>query len=116
MSSRFRASILLLLVVVSSSRAEPLHDRYGDPLPDGAVARLGYANHRAANSRVQFSPDGQEVLVLTWGRYLTAYDVKTGRFTRRLTIPAKPVVDGYLFPDGKRALRSGRGGNRRDGV
>ena len=99
-------AVLLAPAVYADTAAGPAFDKYGDPLPTGAVARLGTAQHRSANSRVRFSPDGQSLLVLTWGKYLTVYDVKTGQQTSRKALPTAPANESQLFSDGKRALLS----------
>ncbi|HEY8504478.1 MAG TPA: sigma-70 family RNA polymerase sigma factor [Gemmataceae bacterium] len=48
---------------------QPGRDRFGDPLPEGAVARMGSLRlfHGRQASRVLFSPDGKQVLSDTRG-------------------------------------------------
>jgi WD40 repeat protein len=86
--NRFRAflvfSIGFLVVFVSTGRGEPpgpevAKDRFGGPLPEGAVARLGtlrFWHGRTINS-VAFSPDGKSIVSGSQGIYL--WDVATGK-------------------------------------
>src|SRR5262249_38635908 len=37
-------------------------DSFGDPLPPGALVRLGTVRHRAANAHVVVTPDGRSVV------------------------------------------------------
>src|SRR4051794_573922 len=60
--------------------ANPKTDQYGDPLPDGAVARLGTGRYWAPESRpamdggrrVRFSGDGNLLAVWGGGRFESA--------------------------------------------
>jgi WD40 repeat protein len=64
-------------------------DAHGDPLPKGAVARLGSTRFRHRGfTFVGFSADGRELLFLSWQGYHWA-DLATGKFTRsiRASIP-----------------------------
>ena len=61
-------------------------DRYGDPLPPGAVARLGTVRFRAGFVRAAgLSSDGKTLRTVSVGPDLRTWDVATGRllaFTR----------------------------------
>ena len=64
----------------------PAHtDRYGDPLPPGAVARLGTVRFRlhAFPGRFALAPDGKTIAMGSDAGVLLA-DVATGRVVRRL--------------------------------
>jgi RNA polymerase sigma factor (sigma-70 family) len=80
-------------------------DRFGEPLPAGARARLGTLRWRAGNSTTQiaFSPDGKTVVAATHdGAY--AWDATTGRPLEQFPrlADSKPVgMEAIAFsPDG----------------
>jgi WD40 repeat protein len=79
-------------------------DRYGDPLPQGAVARLGTLRLRKTGSitSVAFSPDGKTV---TWvGNGVEPWDLATGKECRHY-IGNKTAIHSHGFtPDGKTVI------------
>jgi RNA polymerase sigma factor (sigma-70 family) len=63
--------------------AKPVRtDRYGDPLPPGAIARLGTVRFRAWANRVAFLP-GDKMLATVGQEVVSFWDVATGKETRR---------------------------------
>src|SRR5262249_14832010 len=85
----------------------PRTDRNGDPLPEGAVARLG--NPRLVNPSAEslaFLPDGKTLAVAVGGT-LRLWDVGSGRERRRFTTSLQRGVDPArivclaVSPDGK---------------
>jgi RNA polymerase sigma factor (sigma-70 family) len=87
----------------------PAVDRYGDPLPKGAVARLGTTRfrHREGFPRVYFAPDGK-TLVTARGE-ARIWDAATGRLLRSFDAGWEVVPSpdgGTLFAVGRGFLRA----------
>jgi WD40 repeat protein len=113
MFARFSLGLALALVltVCSTPRAaERLKDRDGNPLPDGAVARLGTLSFRLATSdqahgSMALSHDGKRIAVFETGK-VHVWEVETGKTLRQFDYPFHP---GYVEPvaisaDGKRVI------------
>jgi RNA polymerase sigma factor (sigma-70 family) len=80
-------------------------DLYGDPLPAGAIARLGTVRFRHGGwlMDVLVTPDGR-TLISAGGRSVEIWDAQTGRRKRKIAFPQAPshYVSGVdLSPDGK---------------
>jgi RNA polymerase sigma factor (sigma-70 family) len=84
----------------------PPSDRFGDPLPEGAVARLGTVrfNHGDGLNALHFTSDGKSILS-EGGGSLCLWDASTGKELERFTT-ARPSFyhQTVLTPDGKRLL------------
>jgi RNA polymerase sigma factor (sigma-70 family) len=81
-------------------KAEPRRDRYGDPLPPGAVARLGTLRfrHRTKVTDIAFAPNGRTLAAVAGNVLL--WDVATGLERRELE--KSSFGRGVTFaPDGK---------------
>jgi RNA polymerase sigma factor (sigma-70 family) len=82
-------------------------DRYGDPLPLGAVARLGTARFRAGMwpKHIAATPDGTKLVTvdsnLTLGNCLTVWDTGTGRTLREVRLPKGGIKALWMLPDGR---------------
>ena len=107
-------AMLVLLLVLGSSVAQtdkpplvkkdaPGVDRYGDPLPDGAIARLGTMRfrHGFTAQRIAYAPGGK--VLASAGRWpgLCLWEADSGRLLHRYEIPF--AAYGLAFsPDGSK--------------
>src|SRR5690242_4814125 len=78
-------------------------DLYGDPLPVGAVARMGSTRfpHAAQVECVRFSPDGKAVAVANWDSTVRIWEVASGKPRRALTGHTHIVKVIAFSPDGR---------------
>ncbi len=86
-------------------------DRYGDPLPDEAIARLGTTRfrHGGAIGSLAFTPDGKTLVSCGVWDGIRIWDVASGRQIRRLTHQTSGNRPLTLSPDGKwLAILAGR--------
>jgi RNA polymerase sigma factor (sigma-70 family) len=76
-------------------------DLHGDPLPEGAVARLGTVRfrHESWVGPCVLSPDGQ-TLAAAAGKSVSLWEVPSGRLRRRFVFPGEAQCVQYA-PDGK---------------
>src|SRR5947209_8027512 len=64
-------------------------DRYGDPLPAGAIARLGTVRLRHCQpiAALAFAPDGKTLATLAENNAVRLWDAVTGKEIRRFELP-----------------------------
>ncbi|HEY7307786.1 MAG TPA: sigma-70 family RNA polymerase sigma factor [Gemmataceae bacterium] len=77
-------------------------DRYGDPLPPGALRRLGTnrLRHGGHVMSVAFTPDGKSIVSGGFDGWAVQWDVRTGKRLRQFHQDAIQSVS--IGPDGKR--------------
>ena len=80
-------------------------DLYGDPLPEGAVMRLGTVQRRANGASLVLTADGKVLIGLRGGKQLSFWDAETGKLkeTRELEAAqqAAPGFGGGVSSNGK---------------
>jgi WD40 repeat protein len=81
-------------------------DRYGDPLPDGARARLGSSRLRAFAQDLAFTPDGK-VLATAGAPRVHLWDAHTGRHLRQFERSEGWVSAVAVSADGTRLADGG---------
>jgi WD40 repeat protein len=80
-------TLLLALTAAAACGAEPRLDLYSDPLPEGAIARLGSIRLRpgGAVTHLVFSPDGKQIA--SWSESgLSIWEAETGRELRHVEL------------------------------
>lgn len=103
-SSRFGAlACLVLLPLPVTADERPRTDLYGDPLPEGAIARLGSVRLRHAGLWYFLPQEGNTVLTTGNDSVLRIWDLATGRQTRAVVLQgtSKPDRGVALSRDGK---------------
>src|SRR5262245_14629406 len=84
-------------------------DTFGDPLPDGAFARLGTVHFRQGNSihAVAISPDGKTIASAGYPTAIHLWDAATGKRIRRLEGSESSIYSLAFLPDGKTLVSAG---------
>jgi WD40 repeat protein len=129
---RFALAICIAASVGFSFAQTPKTDLHGDPLPPGAMARLGTVRWRAENviALARFVDD-KSILTVAQDHIVQLWDIASGKEVRRFDISGAPAA-GADFPsafllrpsgaesmyvalsrDGKRLAASGRDGTVR---
>jgi WD40 repeat protein len=103
MCRRLFLAILGLSAGLAPLQAAPLRltDAHGDPLPPGAVARIGTVRLRHGNTvaSVAFSPDGKRLVSTDW-QTVAVWDVRTGRALAFRFLPPQHGCWPVISPDG----------------
>src|SRR5262249_13347197 len=101
----FIASFALILTCAAAPADDaPAKDAYGDPLPAGALARLGPTRLRhpgGAVSSLAYLPDGKGIVSAGAGPNVVLWDVSDGKEKRRWTFDGPVVKRLAVSPDGK---------------
>jgi WD40 repeat protein len=78
-------------------------DRYGDPLPPGAIARMGttFFRHSGWTADAVFSPDGKALISSGGDGQVRLWSVATGKERAHFAVNPQGVEGLALSPDGK---------------
>jgi RNA polymerase sigma factor (sigma-70 family) len=85
----------------AAAAKQPRVDSLGDPLPAGAVARLGTVRLRHDHFAFAFSPDGKRLASAGRDRLVRVWDTATGEEVRRLAGHKEYAYSVAFSPDGK---------------
>jgi WD40 repeat protein len=109
-SSPHSAALVLLLIPGALLGEEPRVDRYGDPLPAGAIARLGTVRWRHGDgaSFVAFLPGGKEVLSVGRDEFVRFWDAATGKEVRQFEIGPKNQSGASIAASGAALTTDGK--------
>jgi RNA polymerase sigma factor (sigma-70 family) len=88
-----------------NQKANPRIDVHGDPVPAGALARLGTLRLRAANSHMAISLDGKDIITVGSAMTVRVWDAATGQQRSQWQLPDKGGAKTYLSPRGKYLLQ-----------
>jgi WD40 repeat protein len=97
--------LLLLLPAPLAAGDTPADrtDRHGDPLPAGAIARLGTTRlrHGAGINTLAFAPNGKTLAAGSWDGQISLWDVPSGKELRRILGNPREISQVAFSPDGK---------------
>ncbi len=75
----------------------PLVDLYGDPLPEGAIRRLGTLRQRAPASRLAVTADGKDIIAVTDNLTIRRFDALTGKLRATQHFPGDRTRVGWSW-------------------
>jgi WD40 repeat protein len=117
---RFIPVLMLLATIAGNAEAQrvkkPRLDIHGDPLPDGAIARLGTVRFRPHGHirSTTLSPDGTTVVTAIQGgtgpTRIEFMDSSTGKHFRTLEVTDTSAEKVQFTPDGKSLVLNGYSG------
>jgi RNA polymerase sigma factor (sigma-70 family) len=76
-------------------------DCYGDPLPEGTIARMGTVRLRAFWAEFGLSADGKTIITVTRGRHVRIWDAGSGAMLQQRELPVQLSDRAFLSPDGR---------------
>jgi WD40 repeat protein len=111
---RFALLVASAMIAAGAVRADPPPhtDLYGDPLPRGAVLRLGTTRLKSSATQILFTPDGRTLITLEDGRMVKRWNAEDGQVRHVFTLPDRGWNPQVLSTDGSRLAR----GNDQQGV
>jgi WD40 repeat protein len=102
--ARYRLALgwlcVLFVPALVAGQAPPNKDQYGDPLPPGALARLGTLRwrHEAAIGFAAFLPGGKSVLSVDADQNIHIWEFSSGKEIRRITLATEDTRPGLRRP------------------
>lgn len=84
----------------------PEPEKADEPLPRGAVLRLGTLRRRAVGASLAVSADGKSIISARAGQVIRVWDAVTGELRQNRELPGEGSSTSLLSPDGRRFLRS----------
>src|SRR5262249_11277807 len=81
-------------------------DLQRDPLPAGAVLRLGTLQQRAVGASLAVSADGKSIVGVRAGKVIRIWDAATGELRHKRELPGEVWSTFRISPDGRWVLRS----------
>src|SRR5882672_9886196 len=109
---RWTVLLVAVLPALAFGQAPPRLDAYGDPLPEGALLRIGTARLRpgATVASMAFTPDGKKLVTATCTSGVHVWDVATGKELHALANPGPRASHMAVSPDGARVVTLAAGG------
>jgi RNA polymerase sigma factor (sigma-70 family) len=80
-------------------------DMHGDPLPPGALMRLGTLRRRAVGAKLAVSADGKSIVSVRAGKGIRIWDAATGELRQARELPGEEWGPAELSPDGRLLAR-----------
>ncbi|MFL5339375.1 MAG: WD40 repeat domain-containing protein [Gemmataceae bacterium] len=104
MAHGWKSLFVALALVWPAVATEPRLDAFGDPLPPGAVRRIGTARlrHAASISALAFSPDGKIIAAGSGDGMVRLWNEATGKLVREWTATRRQIAALAWSPDGRR--------------
>jgi WD40 repeat protein len=99
---RPRFLIPLVVAALTAPHASPAQDRVDDPLPEGAVERLGTTRMRFSVSDLCYLPDGRGVLAV--GGRVEIWDLAGGELQAKHQLSTSGIVSVVASKDGSALL------------
>ena len=97
------------MIAGAALAGEPKRDRFGDPLPEGAVARLGTINVHLGAKAIAFSADGKSLWTID-DSSVRYWNAATGRLTRVISsFQASHTSSQSISADGLVCVTAARG-------